>query len=347
MDAFLPVMIVGGIGLFFGIGLGIASKTLQVFVDPKISRILGILPGANCGACGFPGCSAFAKAAAEGRASPGACVPGGEKVAVNIGDILGVSASAGEPMMAVVHCRGGKKEAKDRSVYKGLMDCHAATLAGNGSKVCPDGCLGLGSCVKACLFGAVSISENGLAVVDPEKCCGCGKCVSACPRKVISLIPSVHKVYLACSNHDKGGRVRRYCSVGCAACTICAKATFSGAIAIENNLPQLDYSTDEFFIIAHAKCPTKCYIDLVKMRPKANIDTKCVGCGKCASVCPMKNVISGTPGERYVIDKDKCIGCGNCLNNCSVRAIALWGGIGYDAVERNKRQRNTSTTSAG
>ena len=343
MDLMLPLMITGGIGLFFAVGLGIASKTLQVFIDPKITKIQGVLPGANCGACGYPGCSAFAKAVAERRAQPNSCIPGGEKTAVNIADILGVTASVNEPMMAVVHCRGGKKEAKDRSIYNGIMDCHAATLTGNGSKVCPDGCLGLGSCVKACLFDAISINENNLAVVDHEKCCGCGKCVSACPRGVISLIPQVHKVYLACSNHDKGGRVRRYCSVGCAACTICVKATQSGAITMENNLPRLDYSRDEIFIIAHAKCPTKCYVDLVKMRPKANIDTKCTGCGECARACPMKNVIRGKEGERHVIDKDKCIGCGNCLNICPVRAVALWGGLGYDSIEKQKRQRHTIT----
>ena len=343
MDLFLPVMVVGGVGLFFGVGLAIASKTLKVFIDPNISRVQEILPNANCGACGLPGCAAFAKAVVEGRAQPGGCIPGGEKVAVNIGDILGVSASAADPMKAVVHCRGGKREAMDRSIYKGIPDCHAATLTGNGSKVCPDGCLGLGSCVRACLFDAITINENGLAVVNHEKCCGCGKCVTACPRKVISLIPGVHKVYLACSNHDKGRLVRRYCTVGCTACTVCAKATLSGAITIENNLPVLDYTTDEIFITAHAKCPAKCYMDLVRGRPKANIDTKCTGCGKCMEVCPMKNVISGSVGQRHVIDKDKCIGCGNCINNCAARAISMWGGLGYDAIERNKRQRKCST----
>jgi ferredoxin len=203
--------------------------------------------------------------------------------------------------------------------------------------------LGLGSCAKACLFDAIKINANGLAVIDHEKCCGCGKCVTACPRKVISLIPQVHKVYLACSNHDRGAKVKKYCSAGCFACNICVKETTSGAITMENNLPKLDYTTDEIFIIAHAKCPTKCYVDLAKMRPKANIDTKCTGCGECAKVCPMKDVIRGAPGERHIIDKDKCIGCGNCLNVCPARAIALWGGLGYDSMERQKRQRKTST----
>jgi electron transport complex protein RnfB len=247
-------------------------------------------------------------------------------------------------MMAVVHCNGGNREAKNRSIYKGITDCHAATLIGNGAKCCPDGCLGLGSCVNSCPFGCIKINDNGIAVIDHEKCCGCGKCVTVCPRKLISLIPHVHKVYLACSNHEKGAKVKKYCNVGCIACTICVKATESGAIKIENNLPQLDYSTEEIFIIAHAKCPVKCYVDLAKMRPKANIDTKCTGCGQCAKACPIKDVIKGELNSRHVIDKDRCIGCGVCLNICPARAIALWGGLGYDIVEKQKRQRKTSTS---
>lgn len=339
----LPSMVVGAVGVFFGIGLAIASKTLHVFVDPKISRVADVLPGANCGACGFPGCSAFAKAIVTGKAEPSGCIPGGEKTTANIADIMGVSAAAAEPMMAVVNCKGGSREAKDRSIYNGITDCHAATLVGNGSKVCPDGCLGLGSCVAACVFGAIRINENNIAVVDHEKCSGCAKCVATCPRGIISMIPQVHKVYLACSNHDRGGSVKKYCAVGCTACTLCVKATPNEAIAIDNNLPKLDYSKNEIFIIAHAKCPQKCFVDLARMRPKANIDTKCTGCGECASVCPMKDVIKGEIGERHIIDKDKCIGCGNCINKCSAKAIALWGGLGYGAVEKQKRQRVLST----
>ncbi|MCL2183376.1 MAG: RnfABCDGE type electron transport complex subunit B [Chitinispirillia bacterium] len=343
MEMMMPMFVAGGIGLVFAIGLGIASRTLQVFVDPKVPRVQNALPGANCGACGHPGCSAFAKAVVEGKAQAAACIPGGEKTVANIADILGVTAQANEPMMAVVHCKGGKREALDRSIYNGLPDCHVATLIGNGSKTCPDGCLGLGTCVKACIFDAIKINENNIAVVDHEKCVGCGKCVSVCPRNIISMIPQIHKVYLACSNHDRGAPVKKYCSVGCTACTLCVKATVSGAITIEENLPKLDYSGNEIFIIAHAKCPVKCFVDLTKMRPKANIDTKCNGCGECAEACPMKNVISGEPSKRHVIDKNKCIGCGTCLNICPVRAITLWGGLGYDSMERQKRQRYTST----
>lgn len=321
----IPVVVIGVISLILGIGLGIASKKLHVFVDPKISQILGVLPNANCGACGYPGCSGFARAVAEGKANVSGCIPGGPKVAHAVADILGVSAGTSDPLMAVVHCKGGNKEATNRATYNGIEDCYAASIVGNGSKVCQDGCLGLGTCVKICPFNAIYINKNGVAVVDSEKCTGCGKCIKACPRKIISLIPVVHKIYLACSNHDRGAKVKKYCSVGCTACTLCVKATSSGAISMESNLPVLDYTKSENFIPAANKCPSECFVDLVSVRPKANIDTKCDGCGACVSSCPVPGTITGEKGLRHTIDKEKCIGCGLCLDKCPVHAISVWG----------------------
>ena len=229
MVIMIPVLVVGSIGLFFGIGLGIASKKLYVYVDPRIKEIQDSLPNANCGACGYPGCSAFAKAVAEGKAEPTGCIPGGDKTTHAIADILGVVANTSEPLMAVVHCKGGTKEALERAEYKGIEDCQAAVMIGNGSKVCQDGCLGLGTCVRVCPFDALHINSNGVAEVDAKKCTGCGKCLAVCPRKIISLIPRAHRIFLACSNHEKGAKVKKYCSVGCTACTLCVKATPSGA----------------------------------------------------------------------------------------------------------------------
>ena len=324
----VPIAFLGGIGFIFGLGLAAASKKLGSAVDPRVEKILGVLPGANCGACGYAGCSGFAKAVAAGTADAGGCVPGGAKAAHDIADILGISAAAKEPMMAVVHCKGGKKEAKERAIYEGIADCHAAVLTGNASKTCADGCLGLGTCVRACPFDALEINENGVAVVNADTCTGCGKCVAACPRKIIELIPRVHKIFIACNNHDRGGRVKQYCTVGCTACTLCVKATPSGAIAMENNIPRLDYARKENFITAAYKCPQKCFVDLVKARPKANIDTTCNGCGECVAVCPV-DAIRGEKDQRHIIDKEKCIGCGICLDKCPLHAIALWGGLGY------------------
>lgn len=339
VEMYFPIFVVGGVGLFFGLFLSVASKKLHVFIDPRIEKIQELLPNANCGACGFAGCSGFAKAVVKGEAEPTACIPGGAKISSEIAEILGVEAKAAEAMMAVVHCKGGKKEAKERSLYKGIKDCTAATLAGNGSKLCPDGCLGLGTCVKACPFNALYINENGVAVVNPQKCTGCGKCTTVCPRNLIELIPKVHKIFIACNNHDRGGKVKKYCSVGCTGCTLCVKATPSGAIEMQNNIPVLDYSHKENFIPAAFKCPSKCFVDLVKARPKANIDTKCDGCGECIKVCPIKEAITGEKGSRHVIDKNKCIGCGICLDSCPVHAISLWGGLGYSPDDKSKRQR--------
>jgi len=325
VELLFPVGVVGSIGLLFGIGLAIASKKLHVYINPRIEQVLGVLPGANCGACGYPGCSGFAKAVVEGKADAGGCIPGGPKTAHAVADILGVTAGIADPQMAVVHCNGGSGVALERALYAGVVDCHAATLIGNGSKVCQDGCLGLGTCVRVCPFDALKITAEGIAIVDAEKCTGCGKCINVCPRKIISLIPRVHKIFLGCSNHDRGAKVKKYCSVGCTACTLCVKATPSGMITMENNLPVLDYSKEENFIPAAHKCPSNCFCDLVKIRSKANIDTKCNGCGACVTVCPVNGVISGEKDQRHIIDKDKCIGCGICLNSCPVHAISMWG----------------------
>lgn len=293
--------------------------------NSKFGPIRSALPNINCGSCGFPDCAAFARALLDGAAEPNGCIPGGSKVAHAIADILGVVTTIPDPVMAVVHCKGGKKDSLERAVYDGIEDCNAATIVGNGSKVCQDGCLGLGTCAKVCYFDAISVTMDGVAFVDEDKCTGCGNCVNACPRKIISLIPKVHKIFLACSNHDRGSKVKSYCAVGCTTCTVCVKATLSGAISMNNNIPILDYTSNENFIPAAFKCPSKCFFDLVTRRPKANIDTSCDGCGACVDVCPVPEIIIGDKGMRHSIDKDKCIGCGICLNACPAHAISLWG----------------------
>ncbi|MGD9201755.1 MAG: RnfABCDGE type electron transport complex subunit B [Chitinispirillia bacterium] len=340
MEILIPVLVVGGVGLFFGFGLGIASKKLYVFIDPRIEKIQSILPNANCGACGYPGCGVFAKHLVEGKAQPSDCIPGGAKTANQVAEILGLGVQTTEPKMAIVHCKGGKKEAKDRAIYLGLNDCNASVIAGNGSKECENGCLGLGTCVSVCPFNAITINGNNVAVVNYEICTGCGKCVSVCPHGIIELIPKVFKIFVACSNKERGAKVKKYCSIGCTGCTLCVKATPSGAITMKNNLPVLDYSKEENFISAKYKCPQKCFADMAKSRPKANIDTKCNGCGECIPACPVKNTITGEIGSRHTIDRKKCIGCGLCLNKCPEHAISLWGGLGYSPDDKSKRQRS-------
>lgn len=322
----------------------LAAKKFAIKTDPRLDRIRLLLPGLNCGVCGFSSCGRFSQALIDSTARPGQCIPAGIKTTGEIADILGIENSQPEPRMAVIHCQGGLKEASDRCTYLGIVDCNAAVMAGNGAKVCGDGCLGLGTCVGACPVNAISITDNGVAAVNAEKCTGCGKCCQVCPRQLIELIPKVHKIFLACNNHERGTKVKKYCTVGCTSCTLCVKATPSGAISMENNLPKLDYAKNENFICAAQRCPSHCFIDLIKIRPKANIDMKCTGCGECLLVCPVKEAISGEIGSRFVIDKNKCIGCGICLEKCKAHAISLWGSLGFTQAEKSRRIRTPIRT---
>jgi len=258
-----------------------------------------------------------------------ACAPGGEKASKAIAEIMGVEGGSTEPMIAAVHCKGGDKEAAKKYQYNGIADCRAAVLLGGGDKECTWGCLGLGSCVEVCAFDAIHVNENGLAVVDPKKCTGCGKCVQVCPKQIISMMPGSRKIFLACSNHDRGAKVKKYCSVGCNACTLCVKATPSGAIEMKDNLPVLDYGREENFVAAAYKCPQNCYTDLAVKRPKVSIDQKCNGCTECPKVCPVRGAIEGKVNEQHKVIFDKCIGCGRCIAVCPVRAINLMGALGY------------------
>ncbi len=332
MSIFILFCITGFFIAVLALSQSIVSKKYQLRHDPRIDRIVMALPGVNCTACGYRRCSLFARAVVEGKVPVDGCMPGGARCAHEIGDIMGITVAELFERMAVVHCKGGHGQVKVVAHYDGLADCYGATLVGSAGRACNDGCLGLGSCVRACPFGALSITANGVALVDQEKCNGCGLCVKHCPRAIISLIPRVHKIFLACSNHDWGSGVLDDCSVGCTACTLCVLATPSGAIVITNNLPVLDYQSRETFVPAASKCPQKCFVDLVKARPRANIDTKCDGCAVCLQVCPIAGAIEGTKGMRHRVVKELCIGCGICLEHCHAHAISLWGGLGYKST---------------
>jgi Na+-translocating ferredoxin:NAD+ oxidoreductase subunit B len=256
------IIALGGLGLLFGAGLAYASKKFAVFVDPKVEAILSALPGINCGACGRPGCAAYAEAVANGEEPPNKCSPGGEDVTKSLAHIMGVDAVALDPKVAVVQCQGGKAEAVEKYVYFGPQDCTAAGLIAGGHKGCSYGCLGLGSCVKACPFDAMTMNENGLPVVVEEKCTACNICVVTCPRGIMALIPRSQKVFLGCISQDKLKEVRSVCSVGCYSCKICVtpKVTPSSAIVMDGNLPVIkDTQSNELFTAAE-KCPAASYV---------------------------------------------------------------------------------------
>ena len=254
---------IGSLGLFFGASLAYASKKFAVEVDPKIEEIIEKLPGANCGGCGYPGCSGYAEAVVKSGASMTLCSPGGDAVIQDIANIMGVKAvEAGEKMVAVVQCRGDNEKAPKRFHYAGITNCHAAQIIMGGDKACIYGCLGLGTCVESCPFGAMKMGEAGLPIVNEDKCTACGMCVSACPRGIMKLIPVSQQVFIGCVSQDKGKAVKQVCKVGCTGCTLCSKPkiTPSGSIEMKGNLPEIVDPKAEDLMNAVQKCPTKSFV---------------------------------------------------------------------------------------
>ena len=262
MNIVYSVLSLGGLALFFGIFLTIASKKFYVEVDPRVEEIANILPNANCGACGYPGCDGFATAVVKGEAPVNGCVVGGQEVADRISAILGVESAAVKPMVAVVQCLGNKDVAVRRSEYYGVNSCKEADLIG-GDKGCEYGCLGYGDCVEACLFDAMYMDKNGLPVVIEDKCTGCGECVKACPRGIMTLIPKDQKIFLGCVSKDRGKDVSDVCKVGCIGCTLCARVVPEGTIKMQGYIPIIYYDKVENWDDlqpAVDKCPTKTFV---------------------------------------------------------------------------------------
>jgi len=247
----------GAMGLVFGAGLAYASQKFAVETDPRVMAILDVLPGANCGGCGFPGCAGFANAVVQGAAPVNGCPVGGPECAQKVGGIMGLDAGEAERKVARVLCKGGRNVATDRYDYSGIEDCKAANMLHGGQKNCQFGCLGFGTCEKVCPFDAIHMNDQGLAVVDPEKCTSCGKCLVACPKGIIEYVPYGQEVVVDCKNTERGPTVKKNCQVACIACGICEKACPYDAIKVVNNLARIDYIKCTECMICVEKCPTK------------------------------------------------------------------------------------------
>jgi len=264
--AALVVMAV--LGALFGLGLAIAANKFRVDVDPRVEEVIDALPGINCGACGFAGCAAYAKAVVAG-AAPNLCIPGGPETAAALAAIMGVAVEEpAEPVRAVVHCQGGVTQCAAAFEYDGIADCRAAALIQAGDKACTYGCLGMGTCTDACPFHAVTMGEDRLPVIDWDKCTGCGACIKACPRGLCQVVPASTRVIIACSSQGKGKEVKQACQVGCIACWLCVKKSPEGAIEKNSNLPKLTYPEGVDYAEAAEKCPMNCFVKTPAAAPE-------------------------------------------------------------------------------
>ena len=255
MEYLLPIIIFAALGLLAGILLSVFSKIFAVEKDNRIDKIKEVLPNANCGACGFSGCEAYATAIVNDGAKTGLCIPGGDATSQKISDIMGVAFEDIIECKAVVRCNGKCNVTKDKYIYEGADSCAASNALYSGKKQCTAGCLGLGDCVKACKFEAIKIIDN-VAVIDREKCTGCGMCKEACPNDLISINAEEKNVEILCSSHFNAKETIKMCKNGCIGCGKCAKICPFDAIVVDKNHAIIDHD-------------------------------KCTACGKCIEVCPV------------------------------------------------------------
>lgn len=262
----MAILILGLLGAVFGLVLAAASRFFRVEKDPREEAILRELAGMNCGACGYPGCAGCAAAILAGKAPVTACIPAGKERAAEIARIMGQSPPPeAERQVAFVRCQGGEAAVR-RYQYRGIRDCTAAVQVGGGPLACEQGCLGLGSCVAVCEFGALSLGANGAAVVDPERCVGCRACVDVCPRHLIQLVPAAAKVHVACRNAERGKAAMEVCAVSCIGCGACERNCPKGAIQVQGNVAAIDPAL-------------------------------CIGCRICTKVCPRDAIVPPATAE--------------------------------------------------
>lgn len=254
---FHAILILGGVGLVFGVFIALANKQLWVWEDPRVEIVSQMLPNANCGACGHPGCRAFAEGAVAGSITPSECTVASESVHKQIAAFLGVDAGSATRRVARLMCAGGTDVAVNQAEYRGLPTCSAAAAVAGGAKGCAWGCLGLGDCAVSCTFDAIRMSDTGLPVVDVARCTACGDCVEACPKGLFTILPLDAHLLVQCRNLINGDDALEQCRVACTACGKCVQDAADGLISVASGVAVVNYER-----IAQAehraieRCPT-------------------------------------------------------------------------------------------
>ena len=245
-----------------GVALGFFRDFFAVPQDPLVGRIREALPGANCGACGFPGCENYALAIAAGNAGISSCSVGGSAVAEKLAKITGMAGGDVQAVVAVLACQGSKMHAAQKGIYTGIENCRGAKISAGGTKLCSWGCLGFGDCVSVCKFDALSMNkEKGLPVIDYSKCTGCRMCINECPQSLIKAVPSDQKgAIVLCSNLGSNRQlVVKSCKIACIKCSQCVKNCPQGCIDLSKNIPIVDYAKCNSCGTCVEKCPTKVF----------------------------------------------------------------------------------------
>lgn len=261
MEAWLPILlavaILAVLGGVFGLLLGVMGKKFAVETDPRVEQVRECLAGANCGACGYPGCDGFAQAVVDGKAPVNGCSAGGKKCAEAIGKIMGVEATVGERLVARVRCNGTCDNVSIRYEYEGPASCRAAAALSGGPKACSFACLGYGDCMEVCKFDAIT-KDDGIVRINDDYCTGCGACKSVCPRNIIELIPKNKTIVVKCRNTEIGKTARAQCKAACIGCKRCERTCPSDAIHVVNGVAEIDAVKCTRCGACLENCPTHC-----------------------------------------------------------------------------------------
>ena len=256
------MVIITAIGIMIGLSLilatflMLANKKFYVDEDPRIDIVEEMLPNTNCGACGLPGCRAFAEALVQQKAQPVQCTVSTEETKTRIAGILGVAVGEQEKQVVRLACAGGNNVSHRRANYSGIQSCRAAAQISGGGKSCWWGCLGYGDCEAVCDYDAITMNYNALPVISEDNCTACGDCIEVCPKDLFSLHPVSHRLWVACKNLEAGNDILQNCKVACTACDRCAVDSDDELIVMQNNLPVIDYTKNHATQVPIQRCPT-------------------------------------------------------------------------------------------